>query len=676
VAGALLGGLGWRFLLRRGTRAEKQKATEALARINAEADDVARAAGAAVKAGAVPEKSTLFNAWSNTKELMSEFAGVIDTRIQQISPAISALLRRMEYNTHVLSYGWQSAGRPFFAALNKAKLSEDDFITYKNLLSVNRDKAESFLRKTGHKDLADLQVVHVNATLDKVETYIKNSGNYEDVKFLKGFFPRKVKDARFFANMPEVKSYIARLESKRGGTPLTSFEQEEAISSMMNTLLHGKGEMLEFGKAAGSLQKRLRGRISKDMSRGYHDPHQAFNSYIESIVKQVERQKFYGQVGAAKAVVGPNGENLATANSLMVKAFQGKEIPNAELEEVAELLFSRFGKGETAPSKWVQNFKNFSYSLLIGNPLSAMTQLGDLALSAHSNGLGLTATHLVKELAGRGSKLTGIHKETLMGLENATQEFASTVGSRDLLDWSLKWSGFKAMDTLGKNVYINAAMAKNQRLDRADFISKWRSTFDPEAVGKRTPAPRTEALFKKVQEFKHINNENREDLGFMLWNELSSAQPISLSQMPKAYLDHPDGRMFFMLNSFTIKVLDIMRREVLVPATRAENRNLTEAAKNFANLALWFTTMNGTVEMAKDFVRGKDVEGIEKYIANNALKMMGMNKFMFDSANREGLGKAVLNQLMPPTALGDVALDPEKLVKQTPVIGPVLNLFQ
>ena len=37
--------------------------------------------------------------------------------------------------------------------------------------------------------------------------------------------------------------------------------------------------------------------------------------------------------------------------------------------------------------------------------------------------------------------------------------------------------------------------------------------------------------------------------------------PINSTEMPLKYLKHPNGRVFYMLKTFTIKQFDVMRRD-------------------------------------------------------------------------------------------------------------------
>ena len=342
----------------------------------------------------------------------------------------------------------------------------------------------------------------------------------------------------------------------------------------------------------------------------------------------------------------------------------GNTITSKQADEIAELIRARFGPGEQASGRGVQHFKNFTYAGLLGNPIAAITQLGDLALSAHRNGIRNTVRAVIEQLSGKGK----IDKHRDLGLRDATVDFASKVASRDVLEWSLKYSGFKTMDKFGKNVFINAAMKRNSQMSKGDFFKKWQGRYDPEGGVRRT-----EKLWNDVQQFEKtgLTNANREDIGLMAWNELASVQPIGLSSLPQKYLENPNGRMAYMLQTFTLKLFDVMRKDIL-QQVQAGNHAL--AAKNAAKLTSVFVLLNAGTDAAKNFLTGKTATPSELLI-NNFIKMTGANKFTLDTAGRQGLGPAITSMVMPPMAMVNALIDPKAAVGLVPVVGRNLQQF-
>ena len=46
----------------------------------------------------------------------------------------------------------------------------------------------------------------------------------------------------------------------------------------------------------------------------------------------------------------------------------------------------------------------------------------------------------------------------------------------------------------------------------------------------------------------------------VLFNKLLDFQPVAKSEMPQVYLENPNGRIFYMLKSFTLKQFDIFSK--------------------------------------------------------------------------------------------------------------------
>jgi hypothetical protein len=480
------------------------------------------------------------------------------------------------------------------------------------------------------------------------------------------YFPRQVNDPSFF-NIKEVDSYLDFLAKKKN-VDLTDMEKEDAITNLLNDAISKADESGEYARAASNLKKRTN-KVTNQNVDAYEDLHQSFDNYIESIVRQVERRKFFEGRGVDTSKLGPNGENLQSVAVGLKNSLKQGDLSPEQLDEIATLIRMRFGPGEQASSKAIQNFKNFTYGGLLGNPIAAATQFGDVALSAHKNGIMNTAVSLARSLESLNKPISGgLDKSTLLGLRDAAADFNSRVGSRDILDWALTFGGFKAMDRLGKNTFINAAMRKNQQMSRENFIAKWRPTFDPDAVAGQA-APRTEQLYDQVRNFRQIDDTNKDTIGFMLWNELADVQPIGLSALPEQYLANPNGRVAYMLQTFTLRLFDVMRRDVQQEWS-AGNRK--QAIANFMRLASLFTMMNGTADGAKNFVLGKD-DGVVEIVQSNLLKMFGLNKFMVGQIQREGIGEAIGGTILPPLAIFDALTDPKDAVGLLPPFGRIIQ---
>jgi hypothetical protein len=661
LAGALGGGLAGRHLSKRLGRSDVQtnKMREGMRKASEQGGNYNEKITRAAKARDFT-KETLSEVFTGVRNVLDQFFGATSTRLEALSPRLAVALKNAEYQQHVRANEWLEKGDQIFARIDGANLTDAQQRALKITLLNSTAGAKRYLNALGKTDAANA-VDEFDALLAEVGDYLQGVDLGQNLR--KNYFPRMVTDIGYFEKIEEVDSYLKHLAKKKG-VSLTDFEKEVAISEVINGALTRGPEQTHFARAAAQLQKRTVKVTSKNVD-AYADAKQGFADYVEGITTQVERRRFFKGQNVKVDDIGPNAENIDSVASRLAKELAKGDMSVEEVEEAANLIRLRFGLGEQAPHKAVQNFKNLTYTGLLGNPLAAMTQFGDVALAAHRNGIGNTARAVVQQLARKNNPLAGLDKQGLLGIRNAASDFASRTSTRDLLNWSLRYSGFQKADHFGKNTFIQSAMMKNQQMGKDEFFQKWSKVFDPEGQG----TPRTEKLWNDVQNYKGLTPENREDLGFMLWNELEGVQPIALSALPQRYLQHPNGRMAYMLQSFTLKLFDVMRKDIYQQAAQG---NYRAATKNAVRLSSLFVSMNGGVDAAKNFILNKDMD-VPEVVLNNYMKMAGFNKYMFDNIGREGLGSSVLKTLAPPTSLLDAVTDPRKALQQLPPLGRIIE---
>jgi outer membrane lipoprotein SlyB len=662
AAGAITGGVAGRLLPRQldrlTTNKQRQVMREADRAGSAYVAEVSRATKLKDFSG-----QTIAKVLQDGRKVLDEFMGSTMTRLEQLAPRVAVALKEAEFGQHFRSGQWIGQGDRIFKRLDDAGLTDVQMRKFKIAMMNSTKAGKAYLQGIGKSDTVGA-VEEMESLLSDVGRYLGEVDLGRDLRA--NYFPRMVTDPSQFENIEEVRTYLGQLAKKKG-VKLTDFEKETAITQVINGALTRGPDQTHFGRASANLKKRTVKVNDKNVD-AYAGLHESFNDYIESITTQVERRRFFQGQGVKVDDLGPNAENIDSVAARLKDQLKRGELDEDQLEEVTQLIRMRFGPGEQAPSKLVQNFKNLTYAGLLGNPLSAMTQFGDIALSAHRNGVRNTAVSVMENIMSRGKADRGLDKETLLGIRNAATDFASRTGTRDLLNWSLKYSGFQAVDKLGKNTFIQSAMRKNQQMSKEDFLTRWRPIFDPDAA-PGAAAPRTEELFNKVQGFKKIDDTNREDIGFMLWNELEGVQPIAVSALPERYLRHPDGRVAYMLQSFTLKLFDVMRKDIYNKARAGDIRGATA---NAAKLSSLFVTMNGGVDSAKNFILGRD-ETVPEVVMNNYLKLLGANRYILQDAQQSGVGEALLKLAAPPTVLLDAVGSPRDALKIAPPLGKVIE---
>jgi hypothetical protein len=150
------------------------------------------------------------------------------------------------------------------------------------------------------------------------------------------------------------------------------------------------------------------------------------------------------------------------------------------------------------------------------------------------------------------------------------------------------------MDRFGKRVVVNAAYKKMQNLAKKN-PEKLRQQWGKVFLGE------TDDFIADVSTGNISDN-----VRLALFHELSDVQPITPSEMPEAWLKHPNGRLFYTLKSYALKQLDILRRDVFQQARKG---NYKGAALNAGRYMTAVTLMNGSVDLARDvFLRGEELK--------------------------------------------------------------------
>lgn len=480
---------------------------------------------------------------------------------------------------------------------------------------------------------------------------------------LDGFFPRRVKDLEG----------LAMNEHAKLGKEIQLFIQnkmrnpsDKEIDQLVRGILNPSKKT--NAKTGGSLRERQKKAVNAEELKYYHDTGSTLKSYVNDMVTDIERAKFLTNIGAKRPTKGfaLDGTDLdENLNGVLAQRQKNGYYHAGDLQEITGLLKSRFGNGEMAPSAAIQAFKNSTYIATLGNFKSAVTQIGDLAFSAHRNGIINTSLELMNRIPGLKRIVKDSHKRATkeqIGLEDAIQEMAGDSAGKNALNHVLKWTGFTSMDKLGKETYINAHFRKVKKAlngakgkeERLALRRKWQPVFGNE----------TDKMIDDLAAGRLSDN-----VSVYLFDNLSQVQPIALSEMPQAYLDNPNGRIFYMLRSFTIKQLDLMRRDILDNMAKGD---APAAFRNLASLGTLFVMANGSADMLKDFISGKEVE-MEDTLVDNIWKLMGVNRYTGDRVLSGTPGQAITDMLAPPFSIWDRAIrgmtDGQKLYDASPLNG-------
>jgi hypothetical protein len=145
-----------------------------------------------------------------------------------------------------------------------------------------------------------------------------------------------------------------------------------------------------------------------------------------------------------------------------------------------------------------------------------------------------------------------------------------------------------------------------------------------------------------------------EDVKFMAFNRLLDFQPLTKSEMPEVYLNHPNGRLFYMLKSFTLKQYDIARREGFDLIASGDNKKVKQGVKNLLSLSALFMAANATADEIKDLMLGRDTPPSDRVI-DNIWRLLGASKYDVYKARQDGIGTTVMRKILFPASIWDRA---------------------
>lgn len=199
-------------------------------------------------------------------------------------------------------------------------------------------------------------------------------------------------------------------------------------------------------------------------------------------------------------------------------------------------------------------------------------------------------------------------------------------------------TGLQTMDRIGKETIINSVVSKYQKMSNTQ---KGRNKIKKEfgdIFGKE--------IDSLIIDLK--NNIMTPNVKFLAFNKLSDFQPISLSEMPEKYLTAGNGRVMYMLKTFTIKQFDIYRREGFRKIFHGDSvKERAEGAKNLIYLGGLLLMANAGADEIKDWMLGRTTD-LSDRIIDNIFRIAGFNKYIVWQARMEGLGTAAAKQILPP----------------------------
>jgi hypothetical protein len=568
-----------------------------------------------------------------------EYLGAISTRLGNVHVSIKSSLRNFEFKTSRRTAQRIERVKPLMRkAQDMSKVDNKEF----DLARKNADSAK--IKEITDREGITEEYQEVRNVLDELYREWESVGG--ETGYLNEFNPRSLKDPKGYLKFmrglddwPLIQKALDVEAAQLGKKYLEPEEQAAIINSLLRGFKKGK---ITLSKP-GELKAREIDHIDVTLDKFYMDSDAALTSYIAKVTEAIEARRLFGKT--AKRL--KKGE--------LEKVWDGKSQPEETIDEsigdyvgrllnegkidasdeyvIKDILSARFNQSGTRGI--VSLYKNASYIDTMGSFTSAVTQIGDTAWALYRNGVPETRKAFVAAVK-KQSKVP----LSELGIDKPSIEFTDQTKAAELVGRVFDMTGLSRMDVIGKETLINAEYSTITKraidpIQRVSLEKELRPVFEGE----------TQALIEDLQAGRITDN-----VRLHLWNTLSDFQPIALSEMPQKYLTAGNGRIFYMLKSFTLKQFDVYRREVFQQIAKPETR--VKGIKNLVKLSTAFVAANASADVIKNVLLGRPINP-DDLVVDNMLRLFGISKFVTWKAREEGVGSAAARQILPPVKLID-----------------------
>jgi hypothetical protein len=635
------------------------------------------------------------------QETMEDYLRPVTDRIRVISEKIYSKLIQYESSMVANQKRYSNLVAPFMRFYGK--LSKEQQVTLDlALMNSHLKKNQEFLTKfipAEIKGKLDEALKDLNQRMLDVGIGGTKENPY--------YFPRRVKD------MPGLLDAL-----HKGGMLEEAMEQEkrrlkkpvlsEAEKSEVVTKMFLTGRPTTLPRPGASKQRTVPW-VDKDTYQFYDNSTESLMGHIFEMNEKLGAMEFIGRSDRKKRVAelrkeaeklesmkeGPERDQLLQAYIEKAEALEnteeylksslgimvGEEMQgksSAEQMQVVDLINARLR--QRGAHGIVDSFRNLGYITTMGNFLSAITQLGDIPIIFYAHGLNMgsmkavgTAFKNVGKVAWaelRGKEVPQDALVTQADFTNALREFSN--GNSLTGQWVekvFKISGLKYVDLIGKEAQMQAAQAKYKGgKNDQKFMDRYEPMF-----GKDTT--------RVLQEFK--DGKRSQDTLTVLLSELSDWQPIFMSAQSKVYMTSGNGRLFYMLKTFTLRTTSAALREGVTEWNKGGAKSKALAVGKVAGIILLYAAAGAGTDEIKDILRGRDDAFLDTTM-DNFWQMFLLSRYATDRGlQKDNLASEIMFSLAPPVRYLDgfaadiwAAIDDEKDVKfktlqSVPLLGSI-----
>lgn len=556
---------------------------------------------------------------SSLKKAADEILGIISTRLENVNPALRTHLRNYEFSWREALNKDAEDVLPFLQAVKN--MTKADYVDF-DLARKNSDttKIISLINKYGFKK----EYQRYRAALDNIYKRAKEVG--VDLGYIEDYHPRIVKDpkgylkeVRNLEDWPILSQAIADKQTELGPNVLMTEEEKARI---VESMIRGH----KLGARPGQFKSRKIQVVTAKLNKYYESSDSALATYLRRANEHIEARKYLGR---GKDTNDFTNLDDSISAYIIKQMAEGRIKPDQEAE-VTDVLKARFNpKGATGA--WA-TYRDIAYLDTMGSFISAVTQIEDLGYSFYQGGVAGTLKGIWSSL-----KRTPMFTRHDLGITTIAEELESTTNVGDWVRTVFKLTGLEAVDTLGKESLVQAAIEKYQaRAQNEKEVNALREELLPYYESE------TDQLIADLKSGKATTN-----IKMLAFSVLSDFQPITLSETPSAYVTGGNRRLFYMLKSFVLKRLDVHRRLVIREIASGDKARAAQGMMNFLKLSAAIIACGATADEIKDWMLGRKTTYSDKVI-DNILRVVGFSKYIIWTGRLEGRATALAKSVLPP----------------------------
>jgi endonuclease YncB( thermonuclease family) len=327
------------------------------------------------------------------------------------------------------------------------------------------------------------------------------------------------------------------------------------------------------------------------------------------------RQKFsYGQDADTLKAEIESLQKEADAASIY-SYVESQDYTDKQKDDAYEILSAYFEPG--VAGKLINGYRAVEVIDTLGSIVNAISQLDDLATSAHTNGKVNVLVSTIKRIVGKGKLKKhdiGIDADTI------TADLRSSMSNK-AVSKILKATGLIGIDSFGKGVNLDSALMKFNKLANKNpgKLRKELTEFLPNSYSPKD-------INNIIKEFKDNTGELSDDALKVLYHNLLKTQVVGKSQVPYRYLKNPSTRIFYLLKMFVIKRVDLYRKDAFSKMKSNNPSIVRDGIKQFTGLTSLLLLGGAGVDEIKSLMTTGELKDMDDLLVSQVLSLLLQNQ--------------------------------------------------